>query len=164
MPWGLSDEQRRRLERERERAERKLEKERRRIAPILAHEREQLAREDVHRARFGPRTVTGPDDEPVLLEVRATGHLRFRDPPPSQSGLFGLDPKLRGASLGLAAVLWQAVTPDGFLLRIYAAGLERRYCSVRMRDEHTAARIFAEVAAVVEAGGLDGLRRWTDRT
>ncbi|NUR72343.1 MAG: hypothetical protein HOU81_16130 [Hamadaea sp.] len=168
MPWGLNDDQRRRLEREREKAERKMAKERQRIEPILAREHEHFlqeqayaAAEAAHRTRFGPKTVTGPDHEPVQLEVRTAGQARFRDPPRSKSAWHGGAPDdYKGLRLDVPISLWQLIAPDRFVLRIYAAGLKQRSHVVRLRDEDTAARLVTEMTAAVEARGLDGLRRW----
>jgi hypothetical protein len=59
--------------------------------------------------------------------------------------------------------LAQAVTRFGFILRINAQGLEGRYRRRRVREEDTAAALFAAAVQAVESGGLAGLRHWAAR-
>jgi hypothetical protein len=172
MP-GLSDADRERLRREQQRVQKALAAERKRLEAererqALAEAKHQLDQqlEQVHRRRFGPLQITGPDGVWVHLVVRPTGGARFRQEPPSRSGPLGLEPEYGRFSMSNVVVLValaQAVTPFGFVLRIDAHGLQHRYRRRRVRDEDTAAVLFAEAARSVEAGGLAALRSWASR-
>jgi hypothetical protein len=175
MGDGLSDAQRWRMARERERAERRMAEERERIQPRLARERERAERrmaeereriqprlaryhEDMaldakHRERYGPKVVTGPDGVPVLLEVVTSGLVNWRDPPPFLRGPFGTRTVGR---INDGAV--RLLSRRGFVLRISAYGLHHR---VFVRDEDAAAALFLRAAKEIEQEGLAGLRTWT---
>jgi hypothetical protein len=109
MGDGLSDAQRRRMDRERERTERRMAEERERIQPLLEAERRRIAEfhadealDAKHRDRFGPKVVTGPDGVRVHLEVATTGTANWSDPLPSLRGPYGTSTQsgLRGGYSG----------------------------------------------------------------
>jgi hypothetical protein len=180
----LSDADRERLRRERERVERKIAKDRDRIHAALAAERRRLDEAEARRSpevaaahlrAYGPATITGPDGVTVLLAVTASGRAKFRRPPeqPGDSGtveaagclmefgLFGFAlVDVIGLAIGIGYLLRRYLTRSGFVLRIQAPGLERRHRKHRTGDEDTAAGLLAAAAAAITHGGVAALRRW----
>lgn len=162
----MSDADRGRLRRERERVAKIVSAERERLALAETKRRAEEDLEEEHRRRFGPQQITGPDGVWVDLVVRPTGGARFRREPPSRSGALGLPEEFSRFSLSnvvLLVAIAQAVTRFGFILKINAHGLERRYRRRRVRDEDTAAALFAAAVQAIESGGIAELREWAAR-
>jgi len=182
MAPGLSDADRQRLERERERVQRKLARdrdaihaklaaERRRLADQEARSREEAEVEAAHLEAYGPTTVTGPDGVTAQLGVISTGRARFRRPPPNRgSGAEALGCLLEfgpigwaiaaviGLLVGLGILAERYLNKSGFVVWIQADGLESSYARRRVADEDTAAALFAAAAQAIRDGGLAGLR------
>lgn len=159
MGDGLSDAQRRRMARERERAERRMAVERERIQPLLAAERQRIALDARHRDRFGPKVVTGPDGVRVHLEVSTTGTANWQDPPPSLRGPYGTHTDRR-TRISAYRLLFAR---SGFELWISAEGVLWRDHHYFARDEKTAAALLLGAAQEIEEGGLPALRAWAQR-
>jgi len=183
MVAGLSDADRQRLERERERVERKLARdrdaihaqlaaERRRLADKEARSREEAEMEAAHLKAYGPTTVTGPDGVTAQLGVTSTGRARFRRPPPNRGSdgaealgcLLEFGPigwaiaAVIGLVAGLGILAERYLNKSGFVVWIQADGLESSYARRRVADEDTAAALFAAAAQAIRDGGLAGLR------
>ena len=135
---GLSDSDRDKLRRERERVEG-----RRRAEAYV-------------RERFGPRRVTGPDGVEVRLEVLAIGGAQFQALKELAPEPWYLQPQ---HYFGLADTR-RAFFGPGFELTIAAPGLPARYRRHRVTDEDTAAVLLAEAAQAVRTGGIGMLRWW----
>jgi hypothetical protein len=137
MP-GLSDSDRDKLRRERER----IESRRRALAE--------------HRERFGPIRMNGPDGVQVRLEVVATGDAEFS----ARQGPLSEPWYLRSGGIDSSDYQRRLWSRPGFVLEITAYGLERRYRRHRAANEDTAARLLAEAAQAVKEGGIAMLRWW----
>lgn len=157
---GRSDADREKLRRERERVEKALAEERQRLARAAEQGSVDERLEEEHRRQFGPQYVMGPDDVRVRLAVGVTGRARFRRPPPSRRGPFGLGPNAAGL-MGVYALIaiGQALMRSGFVLRIVVQASPYRYYRRWVRDEDAAAALFAAAKRAVEDGGVDQLRR-----
>lgn len=135
---GLSDSDRDKLRRERDRID-----SRRRA-------------EAEHRDRFGPIRLNGPDGVPVSLEVVATGDAQFA----SRQGPLAEPWYVRTGGFDTFDYQRRWWSRSGFVLTITAPGLERRWRRHRVANEDTAAALLAEARQAVEHGGIAMLRWW----
>lgn len=153
MATGLSERDRRRLERGRELAAVKMAAERQRIAKLKAREARERETEAQRRSLLGPLEVVGPDKAVVRLTVFPSGVWGIGD----GSGDWHDIPVAIAMALANLFSHW-VFFRGGSTVHVEPAGGKR--IKIRTRSEAAAAGCLREIAEAVTREGAVALDRW----